>query len=229
MKFYSDWKIVQWNSVEKVANNELARIVGLVPLVGYLILFNDEIAGIASFTIIAGVENDNVSPFILSSLAKMRFVFFGSLFVLFANLTFRVFRPPVLENSKGDMEFSTRVRDSYSVYELASMEAQVFSDHWKPRSPFFWMVSDKIRSKKAVVSGFKPHLRARMFSAHGDYIHFLAREWWAGKMHTFRGARLASMILGITGYILLAIPTFDISQAVIWDILTSLWTADIQG
>jgi len=222
MKFYSDWKIAQWYSVEKIANNELARIVGLVPLVGYLILFNDEIAGIASFGTIAGVDNDNVSPFILSSLAKMRFVFFGSLFVLFANLIYRIFRPQVLDSSKGGMEFSTRVRDSYSVYELASMEEQVFSEHWKPRSPFFWMVHDSIRSKKPLVSGYRPDARAQMFSKHGDYIHFLAREWWAGMMHTSRGARLASMLLGITGYILLAFPTFDISQAVLRDILTSL-------
>lgn len=229
MKFYSDWKIAQWNFVEKVANNELARIVGLVPLVGYLILFNDEIAGIASFSIIAGVENDNVSPFILSSLAKMRFVFFGSLLVLFANLSYRVFRPPVLESSKGDIEFSTRVRDSYSVYELASMEEQVLSDRWKPRSPFFWLVHEQPRSKKTVVSGYRPDARAQMFSDYGDYIHFLAREWWAGTMHTFRGARLASLILGVTGYILLAVPTFDISQAVLSDILASLRAAYIHG
>ena len=222
MKFYSDWKITQWNYVEKVANNELARIVGLVPLVGYLILFNDEIAGMASFAIISGAENDIVSPFILSGIAKMRFVFFGSLFVMFANLIYRVFRPQVLDNSKGDIEFSTRVRDSYSVYELKSMEEQVFSDHWKPRSPFFWLVFDQIRRKKPVVSGYRPDVREAMFSKHGDYIYFLAREWWAGMMHKSRGARLASMILGITGYILLAVPTFDISQAVQWDILTSL-------
>lgn len=159
----------------------------------------------------------------------MRFVFFGSLFVLFANLIYRVFRPQVLDSSKGDMEFSTRVRDSYSVYELASMEEQVFSDHWKPRSPLFWMVRDSIRPKRPIVSGFRSDVRPQMFSKHGDYIDFLAREWWVGMMHTSRGARLASMFLGITGYILLAFPTFDISQAVLWDILTSLRAAFIQG
>ena len=222
MKFHSDWKYAQWGFVEKIANNDLARIVGLVPLVGYLILFNDEIAGIASFSIIAGVDDDNVSPFFLTSLAKMRLVFFGSIFVLFANLIFRALRPQVLERSKGDIEFSIRVRDSYSVHELASMEEQVFSDDWKPRSSFFWMVQDQIRTKKLVVSGFRPDARSQMFSKHGDYIHFLAREWWVGMMHTNRVARLASMILGITGYILLAVPTFDISQAVLLDILTSL-------
>lgn len=229
MKFYSDWSITKWDSVERIANNDLARIVGLVPLVGYLILFNDEIAGIASFNTIAGVESDKVSPFVLSSLAKMRLVFFGSIFVLFANLIFRTFHPRVLERSKGDTEFSIRVRDSYSVHELASMEEQVFSDRWRPRSPFFWKILGDIRAQKTVISGYRPDARSRMFSDHGDYIHFLAREWWTGMMHTFRGARLASMAFGITGYILLAIPTLDIFQAVLRDILTSSLAAIVQG
>ena len=225
MKFHSDWKIAQWYSVEKIASNDLARIVGFVPIIGYLILFNDEIAGIASFKTIAGVESDGASPFILSSLTKMRLVFFGSLLILFANILYRVFRPRVLESSSGDIEFSIRVRDSYSVHELASMEEQVYSDDWKPRLPIFWMIFDSPRAKKNLVSGYRTDVRVQMFSKHGDYIDFLAREWWTGMMHTFRVARLASMSLGITGYILLAVPTLDISQAVLRDILTSLWAA----
>ena len=102
------------------------------------------------------------------------------------------------------------------------MEERGFSDHWKPRSSLFWIILGQTRRKKPVVSGYRPDVRVTMFTKHGDYIHFLAREWWAEMMHTFRVARLASMILGITGYILLAVPTFDISQAVLWDILSSL-------
>lgn len=62
-----------------------------------------------------------------------------------------------------------------------------------------------------------------MFSEHSDYIHFLAREFWLGTMHTFRGARLASMLMGIFGYIMLAVPTLDIAQAVFIDSVTSFW------
>lgn len=177
MNFHSDWKITQWYCVEKVASNDLSRIIGFIPLIGYLILFNDEIANITSFRTIAGLEHGNASPFILSSLAKMRLVFFGSLFVLFANLIFRVFRPQVLELSKGDIEFSTRVRDSYSVHELKSMEADVYSEQWKARLPTFWKAFGGLRGEKPVISGYRPDVRARMFSDHGDYIHFLAREW----------------------------------------------------
>lgn len=229
MKFFSDWKATRWDFVEKIANNDLARVVGLVPLIGYLILFNDEIADIITFRTIAGAQYDSISPFFLSSIVKLRLVFFGSLFVFLANIIFKLFSPKELQLSKGDLEFSTRVRDSYSVHELKIMEDQVFSDQWKPRLSIFWKVLDSIRAKKAVVSGFRPDVRTRMFSEHGGYIHVLAREWWLGMMHTFRVARVASLFLGVAGYLMLAVPTADIAQAVICDVVSSLWLTVIQA
>ncbi|NVO56874.1 hypothetical protein HW561_13855 [Rhodobacteraceae bacterium B1Z28] len=223
MKFHSDWKFTQWQSVERVANNDLTRVVALVPIIGYLILFNDQIAEIASFRVIAGVEPGAETPFFLTGVAKMRLVFFGSLLLLFSNLIFKAFRPHVLELAKGDIEFAARVSERYSVHELADMETHVFSDYWKPRLPLFWKVLDELRSKKPVVSGYRPDVRNAMFNAHGDYISYLSREWWTGEMHTFRLARVASLSLGIAGIFLLAIPTLDITQAVVGDVLLKLW------
>lgn len=48
MKPSTDWKGVRWESVKGVANNDFTRVVALIPIAGYLILFNDEIAGMAS-------------------------------------------------------------------------------------------------------------------------------------------------------------------------------------
>lgn len=221
MKFNSDWRFLQWDSVRGVASNDLTRIVGLIPLAGYLILFNDEVAELVSFDTIAGVRDQAASPFLLGGVAKLRLVFFGSIFVLLSFSIFRMFRPAVLDRSSGDLEFSERVRDSYSVHEVASMESQVYSDSWKPRTEAFWIVQGQTRSRKPMVSGYRPDVRKFMFTEHGDYIHFLAREWWAGMMHTFRSARIASMLFGVTGYIVLAVPTLDIAQAVLREILLS--------
>ena len=118
------------------------------------------------------------------------------------------------------MDFSLRVRESYSVYEIAGMEEQIYSDEWKPRTEVFWIVHGQTRAKKPVVSGYRFDARKLMFSKHGDYINFLAREWWLGMMHTYRLARLTSLTLGVIGYFLLAIPTFDITQAVVIDIFS---------
>lgn len=210
-----DWKVVQWDFVKGVANNDFTRVVALIPIAGYLILFNDEIARMASFDALAGVGEDDRTPFILDGLTKLRLVFLGSLSVLCSFLIYRVFRPEVLEVSSNDLEFAELVSQRYSVHELAKLEDQVHSENWTERTEAFWVVLGKTRSKKPLVSGFRPDVRESMFSQHGDYIRFLAREWWIGMMHKYRPARISSAVFGVVGYLLLAFPTLDIAQAVL--------------
>jgi hypothetical protein len=220
MKPSADWNGLRWEFVKGVANNDFTRVVTLIPIAGYLILFNDEIAGMASFDALAGVGEADRSPFFMGGLTKLRLVFFGSLFVLCSFLIYRLFRPDVLEASKNDLEFSELVRQRYSVYELAQIEERVHSESWVERTEVFWKVFGQQRPKKPVVSGYRPDVRAQMFSKHGDYIGFLAREWWDGMMHTYRPARISSMAFGVGGYAMLAIPTLDIAQAVLRHLFT---------
>lgn len=217
--FKENWHLIQWRTVKAVANNDLSRVMGLVPLAGYLILFNDEIASLASFDTLAGVADRSASPFFLSGVAKLRLVFFGSLLVFVSCVVYRVWRPPVLDWSNSEIEFAARVLDNYTVHEIVSLEAEVFSPSWKPRIVQFWKYMGHAR-KEPVLSGFRSDARDWMLSKHRDYVKFLAREWWAGMMHTYFPARVISMTMGILGYLLLALPTLDIAQAVIRDMLT---------
>jgi hypothetical protein len=212
---------VRWETVKGVASNDFTRVVGLIPIAGYLILFNDEIAGMLSFDALAGAAAAEKSPFLLVGLTKLRLVFFGSLCVLCSFLTYRLFRPEVLEAAKSDLEFSELVRQRYSVYDIAQIEERVYSESWVERTEAFWIVLGTRRSKKPVVSGYRSDVRAEMFSKHGDYIGFLAREWWVGMMHTYKTARICALVLGVLGYVMLAVPTLDIAQAVLWHIFTS--------
>lgn len=218
MKFSEDWRAIQWRAVKAVAHSDLSRIIGIVPLAGYLILFNDEIASLTSFDTFAGVTRESISPFFLEGLTKLRLVFFGSLFVFGSYVVYKIYRPQVLDWSNGEIEFSARVQQSYTVTEIASMETLIFSTAWKPRREGFWIFLGLTRSKP-MLTGYRPDVREMMFAKHGDYISFLAREWWVGMMHTRRTARIASMVLGLIGYLMLALPTVDLAQAVISDIL----------
>jgi len=220
MKLRNDWKRLRWESVKGVANNDFTRVMGLIPVAGYLILFNDEVAGMVSFDALAGVGEAERSPFFLDGLTKLRLVFFGSLFVFCSFLAYRLFRPAALETSQNDLEFSELVWQRYSVYELAQIEECVHSETWIERTEAFWVVLGRQRSKKPVVKGYRPDVRALMFSKHGDYIDFLAREWWDGMMHTHRSARMFSLAFGPCGYAMLAVPTLDIAQAVLRHLFT---------
>jgi hypothetical protein len=218
MHFPADLQIIQWRSVKAVASNDLSRVIGLIPLAGYLILFNDEIARFASFDTIAGVSDEDLSPFFLEAVPKLRLVFFGSLFVLFSYVIYMIYRPRVLDRFGDGVEFAARVYESFSVKEIARIEAQVFAETWIPRESTFWIMLGN-RRKSAVLAGYRPDVRSNMFGKHGDYIHLLAREWWAGMMHVSRWARIASLVFGITGYVLLAVPAIDIAQAVFRDMV----------
>ena len=219
MKISTGWKLLHWNAVKAIANNNFTRIVGLIPIAGYLILFNDEIAHLATFNSLAGVGKDDVSPFVLGGLTKLRMVFFGSLSVLCSYIVYRVFRPEILETANTELEFAELVRHRYSVHELKHIEEHIHSADWTERTEAFWTVLGERRSKKLIVSGYRPDARNFMFSKHGDYISFLAREWWTGMMHTYPFARASSAILAVAGYTMMAVPTLDISQAVLRHLL----------
>jgi len=222
MRPSSGWEYFRWETVNSLANNDFTKVVALIPLAGYLILFNDEIAGMVTFNALAGVDEADQSPFLLDGLTKLRLVFFGSLSVLFSFVIYSVFRPAALETSQNGLQFSKLVVQRYSFHELARIEGDVYSEYWTERTDAFWIVLGQRPSKKPVVSGYRPDVRAHIFKEHGDYIGFLAREWWEGmmQMHTYRPARIYSFAFGILGYAMLATPTLDIAQAVLRDLFT---------
>ncbi len=67
MKPSTDWTVVRWEAVKGIANKDFTRVVALIPIAGYLIMFNDEIAGIASFDALAGVGEADSTPFLLGA------------------------------------------------------------------------------------------------------------------------------------------------------------------
>lgn len=82
-----------WSTVKKVASNDLTKIIGIVPVVGYLILFNDSILDKIQFNTITGTTGDEASPFLIGGLTKLRMTFFGSLSVTMSFLIYQLRRP----------------------------------------------------------------------------------------------------------------------------------------
>lgn len=218
----SNPKILQWHSIAKFADNELTRVVGFIPLLGYLILFNDNLVNSISFSTIAGVENKLHNPFFIIAETKLRLAFFGCLFLFLSNVTFRFFAPSILEYSQNDMAFSDKVIESYSVSEIHSLTEAICSKKWRQRTPFYetFFRTESIelirknpvigfRDKKYILSKFEANVRAA------------AREWWFGKMHEFPCARIATFSFTIIGYSFLLLPSLDVTQAVLFHILAS--------
>ncbi len=211
-----------WSTVKKVASNDLTKIIGIVPVVGYLILFNDSILDKIQFDTITGTTGDEASPFLLGGLTKLRMTFFGSLSVTMSFLIYQLRRPKELDTATDDFSFAERVRESYSVVEMKALERDVMEAKWQKRLGLFWLPWHGGRKRECQVQGFREDLRTKFLSNFHDYIDQASREWWIGQMNSRPISRYAAMILGCLGYLLLVIPTIDIAQAVIGDILSEM-------
>ncbi len=211
---------VTWPFLEKLAGNQLSKIIGFVPIAGYLILFNDGLAEVMSFDRIAGVTKETQSVFLVSSVTKLRLTFFGSLFLLLANLGFRFWSPNALQATKNDLEFSDRVLSSYSFRELKQLELEVVSQTLlrtpliaeSSRYSSFFQQKNKIQRRNESLN------RARFLFGLEDYMAVLAREWWAAQMHGHTKIRIVVFVLSTIGYSMLAVPSADIAQAVLRDL-----------
>ncbi|PHO03542.1 hypothetical protein CSC82_11780 [Rhodobacteraceae bacterium 4F10] len=221
MSWRVDPLFLQWNFIEKLANNELSRIVGIVPVVGYLIIFNDGLSDTLSFDKIAGFENGSESPFFLETLTKLRLTFFGCILIFFANIAFKLAAPKVLESAKSDLQFSARVINDYSLEEIKSLELSISEGNPTFRSPLICENEKYLHFvEMARLNGFSN--RNYALEERHEYVRALAREWWCRQMHSRKIFRYLIVLFSVFGFLFLAIPSLDISQAVLRDVLNSL-------
>ncbi|MGC0225544.1 hypothetical protein [Pseudooceanicola nitratireducens] len=211
-----------WSTVKKVASNDLTKIIGIVPVVGYLILFNDSILDKIQFNTITGTTGDEASPFLIGGLTKLRMTFFGSLSVTMSFLIYQLRRPKELDTATDDFSFAERVRESYSVVEMQALERDVMDAKWQKRMWLFWFPPQVARKRERRTQKAQGNRRSHFLRTFGDHIDQASREWWIGRMNSRPISRYAAMILGCLGYLLLVIPTIDIAQAVIADILSEM-------
>ncbi|QXT38661.1 hypothetical protein [Gymnodinialimonas ceratoperidinii] len=203
-----------------MTNNEISRVVALIPLIGYFIIFNDSVAAYLSFDLLAGADDTVASPFWISSLVKLRLAFFGAISLFVGTAIFLMLRPPVLDFAKSDLSFADRVLSGYAIEEIQAMEVDV--DNKTSWSLCTTLIEQYTREDANGERGLR---FARAFGrqvdlvrAHGEYTRALSREWYTGQVARRPFARMLSVSCAIVGYVLLAIPTIDIFQAVLRDI-----------
>jgi hypothetical protein len=79
-----------WSDYVFLFDGWIAKCAMAVPIVGYLILFNDSVSQHLSFNKLA---SENVVGFGLSSVARLKFIYFGLIFLGSGNILYRTRRP----------------------------------------------------------------------------------------------------------------------------------------
>jgi hypothetical protein len=91
-----------WSDYIYLFDGWVAKCAMAVPIIGYLILFNDTISQHLSFNKLAG---ENVLSFGLSSVARLKLIYFGLIFLGSANILYRIRRPFVFKIGTNQFEY----------------------------------------------------------------------------------------------------------------------------
>jgi hypothetical protein len=84
----------QWPDYVNLFDGWLARCSMAVPVIGYLILFNDSVSQHLSFNVLA---HEQVLSFGLTSSTRLKLIYFGLIFLGSANIIYRIRRPYALK------------------------------------------------------------------------------------------------------------------------------------
>jgi len=126
----------QWHKCDPLANSTAAKASLLIPVFGYLVLFNDAIVQNLSFSkLLEGGEGKTL----ISGDLRLQLVYFGLVFLAFGSVWYTKRRPFLLIKSK---DKTTYVQDALSGFPISSFCFQFYairkrtnSDNW-PLFPF---------------------------------------------------------------------------------------------
>ena len=197
---------INWISTLAYVDGWLPKMALFVPLIGYLILFNDKIIPYAKFDSLS-----NSSGLILDPIVRLKYVYFGLTFLGFANFIYRVRRP--IEFRHGTNSGKIYTRNCLDIYTQQDYERLVSSI--KKRDP---VTSEGVSE----ISEWETTITSASRNVHGGSnwtdVKKIQKDILLGILwenFTFaNGSRkmslAASVILATIGYVLLLIPNADI-------------------
>jgi hypothetical protein len=101
-----------WSNYVFLFDGWIAKCAMAVPLIGYLILFNDTVSQHLSFNKLA---SENVVGFGLSSVARLKFIYFGLILLGSANFLYRLRRPFVFKVGTNQFEYVEKALRHFTV------------------------------------------------------------------------------------------------------------------
>lgn len=202
-----------WSKYVILFDGWIAKCAMAVPIVGYLILFNDSISQHLSFNKLA---DENTLRFGLSSLARLKFIYFGLIFLGSANILYRIRRPFVLRIGTNQFDYVEKGLVHFTVSTYIDINGDIRHNghhtlHGKYYDAEFDGFLDMALGKSGAVG--RDESTANWLAAKNKYEGLL-RSMLIENFFRNNIKRRVSLgiciVLSLSGYILLLIPSADL-------------------
>lgn len=225
----SYWYNRSWHKLDTLANGPLVRLAIAIPLVGYLVIFNDAILQNLSFIQLTGRE----TPFIFETKTRLRMIYFGLIFLALGNIWYLYRRPGVLTLAISPDEYVHFGIKNFVIYDFVQIfgiaddrNTGPITNYWEfGKSDLEKFIKDAEGNQRAYGAGasaskdmsFRRYVnnREQAIENHSEFIRSLLLEYFARATRVRKSEQQAVLTVSILGYLLLAIPSLELFAAVV--------------
>lgn len=111
-----------WSRYVFMFDGWIAKCAMAVPVIGYLIIFNDSISQHLSFNKLA---NEDALRFGLSAIARLKLIYFGLIFLGSANILYRIRRPYVLRIGTNRFDYVEKALTHFTVSDYIDIDGEI--------------------------------------------------------------------------------------------------------
>lgn len=199
--------ILTWESLARTGSSKLVSLTVLVPVFGYLIIFNQQVVSLFDLSpyYIPSIEEN--WAWLIDGKDRLYYFYFGLFFVGLGSIFYQIFCPAIVKEFKTGFEYMTRGKDLYTsnnivlLYKVISRSKVSHARHIADR------ISDESRGRRIIdddtnepklPENFLYHRRVDLIGGFWSHLIFSKPIW-----------RILTQFSYIAGFVILAIPSLD--------------------
>jgi hypothetical protein len=203
-----------WSTYVILFDGWIAKGAMAVPVIGYLILFNDSVSQHLSFNKLA---SENVVGFGLSSVTRLKLIYFGLILLGSANILYRLARPFIFKVGTNEFEYVEKALRHFTVSAYININDIVGHEgHHTLHGKYYDAEYDAfldLALGNAGTAGQRDESTADWTAAKHKYeglLRSMLIENFLRNNVRHRLALAGCLILSVAGYFLLFIPSADL-------------------
>ena len=207
-----------WVTLTPYINGWVPKFALFIPIIGYLILFNDSISDKIQFSALLNSSTSNEYFLSFSSSTRLKLLYFGLIFLGISNFFYHLIKPAVFNIANIPMEYLKLCIENFTLKDFEGIHLGI-QKHGPQSSygqydPVEWTI---FKSEAAAYGNtnnkIKDSNNINWESAkqkHGNLLRLLLLEQFYGD-NVGRQKRLITLFVASTiGYILLLLPSLDL-------------------
>lgn len=211
-KFQTFWYNFGWSEWVPYIDGWIPRFALFVPIVGYLILFADQVGGSLHFTHLAGPAPE----FGLTGQERLRFVYFGLFALGVSNFIYRLKRPYQFRFGTNRIDYSRSGLESFTYQDFVALHHEIRSkNHYTLDGKYYDSEWDGF--KEAAINRGEGTERVERTghwedakSKYGSLLRSILSETFFRSSIQRRPWLIICIVLSTLGYLLLLAPSADL-------------------